>query len=69
MKYDIKIVDKGDCFSSLSAGVTVCKALNIESLQVHFEQYKFSITARKESHLNDLVEIYNLTVKNQKLKP
>lgn len=55
----------GDKFSTLSAGIIICKALNMDCLHVKFKG--FDVTCHKDSNLNNLVDIHDLKLKLQQL--
>ena len=65
--YDIKIIDTGNPMEAIIAGIEVAKALNLETVFVNFEA-GFSLSMSKESRVVDILNIYNLTVENKKLK-
>lgn len=65
--YDIKITATKDPISAISAGITVCKALNLEWVSVLFSE-GFTINVRQDSNITDSHSIYNLTAENNRLR-
>jgi hypothetical protein len=65
--YEVKIIEKGDVLETIIAGITVAKALQLETLYVDFKE-GFSILVRKDSSYIDIMSIHRLTVDNMKLK-
>ncbi len=65
--YDVKIFETDSPLAAICAAITVAKALNLESLSVHF-QAGFSLSVSKDSKATDIYQIHTLTLENKRLK-